>query len=108
MSYRFQTISPEKLDKNALEYGNVFQGHEWADFKKKYGKTAFAGEDENGNTVLTCLMLTVPVFCTVMKVGYIVRGFVGDMTDETLVSEFTAFLKNYMKKHHIVYVTIDP
>lgn len=108
MSYLFRTIPTSELDEKALEYGNVFQGHEWADFKKKYGKTAFAGEDGNGKRVLSCLMLTVPVFCTAMKVGYIVRGFVGDMTDETLVSEFTAFLRDYMKKHHIVYAVIDP
>lgn len=108
MKYRFRTVPTSDLDEKALEYGNVFQSSHWADFKKKYGKVAFCGEDENGKKVLSCLMLTAPVFCTFMKVGYVVRGFVGDMTDETLVSEFTEYLRGYMKKHRIVYLAIDP
>lgn len=108
MNYQFRKIDIKELDEMALDAGNIFQSSNWANFKKKYGHSAFLGTDENGEKVLSCLMLTVPVIPTFMKIGYIVRGFVGDFTDSELVSSFTVFLKDYMKKHHIVYVTIDP
>lgn len=108
MKYRFSKIDISELDEKALESGNIFQSSNWAAFKKKYGKAAFAGYDGNGNKVLTCLMLLIPVYPTFMKIGYIVRGFVGDFTNSELVSEFTSFLRGYMKKHHIVYLAIDP
>ena len=108
MKYLFRESDIKNLDKKALEYGNIFQSSNWAVFKKKYGHRAFSGFDENGNEILSCLMLIVPVYPTFMKIGYIVRGFVGDMTDSELVSSFTEYLKDYMKKHHIIYVIIDP
>lgn len=108
MKYLFREINIKELDKRALEFGNVFQSSYWAEFKNKYGKVAFLGIDQNGKEVLSCLMLLVPVVPYFMKIGYIVRGFVGDFTDFELVSSFTLFLKGYMKKNHIMYVAIDP
>ena len=106
--YNFTEVSVFEIDKFSEEQGIFFQTSAWASFKNKYKNVSFIGKDENGETVLTCLLFLISVPCTPFKIGYAMRGFVCDYTNEVLVREFTEFLQAYMKKHHIVYTAIDP
>lgn len=106
--YNFTEVPVCEIDAFSEEQGIFFQTSAWADFKNKYKHVSFIGKDENGETVLTCLLFLISVPCTPFKIGYAMRGFVCDYTNEVLVGEFTEFLHKYMKKNHIVYTAIDP
>jgi len=106
--YRFEKTDIKNIDDFAVKNGIFQQTSYWASFRKIMKPDAFLGYDENGNTVLSCLMLRLRVVLSPVSIGYITRGFVCDYTNKTLVSEFTAFLKDYCEKKHIAYVIFDP
>ena len=106
--YRFEKTDVSVTDSLAIENGIFQQTSYWASFRSFMKPHAFAGYDDNGSIVLSCLMLCLPVYLTPYSVGYITRGFVCDYSNRTLVSEFTAYLTEYCKKHHIAYVIFDP
>lgn len=106
--YTFKEVEIYDVDEFAEKHGVFFQTSQWAFFKNKYGHKAFLGYDKDGNTVLSCVLFLISVIGTPFKIGYSMRGFVCDYTNKTLVSEFTEFLKAYMKKKLIVYTVIDP
>ena len=98
--YNFTEVPVCEIDKFSEAQGVFFQTSAWAAFKDKYKNVSFVGKDEAGETVLTCLLFLISVPCTPFKIGYAMRGFVCDYTNETLVTEFTDFLKKYMKKRY--------
>lgn len=108
MTYTFKETAVENIDSFAVAHGIFQQTSYWARFRSLFRHTAFVGTDENGQTVLTCLLLRLPVYCTPMSIGYITRGFVCDWTDFALIGQFTAFLKEYCARKHIIYTITDP
>lgn len=106
--YIFKEVTAAELDSFSEENGIFFQTSAWASFKDKYKNVSFLGTDGEGKTVLTCLLFLISVPCSPYKLGYSMRGFVCGYTNTELVTEFTDFLRGYMKKHHIVYITFDP
>ncbi|MBQ6172549.1 MAG: peptidoglycan bridge formation glycyltransferase FemA/FemB family protein [Clostridia bacterium] len=106
--YRFEKTDVGVTDSLAVKNGIFQQTSYWASFRSFMKPHALSGYDDRGEAVLSCLMLCLPVYLTPYSVGYITRGFVCDYSNRELVSEFTAFLKEYCKKHHIVYVIFDP
>ena len=106
--YRFEKTDVSQTDILAINNGIFQQTSFWASFRSFMKPHAFCGYDNEGNSVLSCLMLCLPVYLTPLSVGYITRGFVCDYSNRNLVSEFTEFLKEYCKKHRIAYVIFDP
>lgn len=108
--YQFKEIDKEVLN-NANEKvlnGHIFQTSYWADVKKDWGVKYIGGYDKDGNLVLTCSLLLRKIPYLNRYMGYIPRGFTCDYSNETLVKEFTVFLRQYGKKHKIAFITVDP
>ena len=106
--YNFEKTDISRADEFAKKNGIFQQTAGWARFRKLFRPDAFVGTDENGETVLSCMLFRLPVYCTPWSIGYITRGFVCDYENRELVAEFTEYLKAYMKKKHIIYLIFDP
>lgn len=106
--YNFRKTDIKEADAFGRKNGMFQQTESWSKFRKLFKTDSFIGEDEDGNTVLSCIVYRLPVYCTPWSIGYITRGFVCDYSDRTLVSEFTEYLKDYMKKKHVIYLIFDP
>lgn len=106
--YKFKEVSKEEAGAFAKQNGIFSQTENWAAFRTLFKTASFLGLDEMGNTVLSCIMFRLPVYCTPWSIGYVTRGFVCDFTNECLVREFTDYLKAFMKKKHVIYTVIDP
>lgn len=105
--YKFKEVCIKEADTFAKENGIFFQTSNWSDFRSCFKTASFLGY--NGDkVVLSCVLFLLPVYLTPYKIGYITRGFVCDYSDKTLISEFTDFLKDYMKRKHIIYLIFDP
>lgn len=107
MKYLFTQVSPEAADEFAVQNGIFQQTSYWAKFRGFMQPAAFLGSDGE-KTVLSCLMLKLPVYLTPYSIGYITRGFVCDYNNRELVAEFTDFLKEYCRRNHVVYAVFDP
>ncbi len=108
MKYTFSQTDVKNIDSFAQAHGIFQQTSYWADFRHIFRHTAFIGRDDSGQTVLTCLLLRLPVYTTGHSIGYITRGFVCDWENLELVGAFTEFLKEYCSKHRIIYIITDP
>ncbi len=106
--YIFKIASPAEVDAFSEKNGIFFQTSAWAGFKSKYIPEYIIGTDEEGNTVLSCILFLIKVKFTPFSIAYAMRGPVCDLANKELVSEFTAFLHSYMKKNRVVYTAIDP
>lgn len=108
--FQFREIDKEILNKfneKALK-GHIFQTSYWSDVKKEWGSKYFGGYDNDGQLVLTCSLLIRKIPYINKYMGYIPRGFTCDYSNETLVKEFTNFLKQYGKRNRIAFITLDP
>jgi len=105
--YRFS----EQTDLNqfnafSLEHGgSVYQTSCWAEVKNAWKPSFYMGF-KDGTPVLSALCLERDV--RVGKLWYCPDGFVCDLTDKALVSEFCSFMKKEMKKHGICALATDP
>lgn len=106
--YLFEQVSAEEAGKFAKENGIFSQTENWAHFRTLFRPSAFLGKDESGKIVLSCILFRLPIYGTPWSIGYATRGFVCDFTNEQLVTEFTAYLKAFMKRKHVIYAIIDP
>lgn len=106
--YRFEAISPAEAHSFAEENGIYSQTKYWLDFRTLFRGAGFRGTDESGNTVLSALLCRLPIYGTFYSVGYLPRGPVCDPQNRPLLEEFTEFLKEYCRKHRIIYVILDP
>ena len=89
---------------------HFLQSYEWGQFCKnaKGQVPCYVGmEDNAGNLVTTCLILLrrTPFG---FSYGYAPRGFVLDYNNKEVISEFTNYLKHYMKDNKIIYIKFDP
>ena len=89
---------------------HFLQSYEWGQFCKnaKGQVPCYVGmEDNAGNLVASCLILLrrTPFG---FSYGYAPRGFVLDYNNKEVISEFTNYLKQYMKDNKIIYIKFDP
>lgn len=108
--YQFKEIDRailNSINEKVLK-GHIFQTSYWADVKKDWGVRYFGGYDDNGQLVLTCSLLLRKIPYINRYMGYIPRGFTCDYSNETLIKEFTSFLKQYGKKNKVAFITLDP
>ena len=105
--YQFQKVSPEEAHGFAEANGIFSQTKYWGKFRNLFRTEAFLGT-KDGKTVLSCMLYRLPIYCTPYSVGYITRGFVCDWNNETLVREFTEYLREYSTKKKMIYIVLDP
>lgn len=110
LMYQFKEIDFKEINefnKKDLK-GHIFQTSYWADVKKEWKAKYLGGYTEDGQLVLTSMLLLRDIPYVNKNMGYIPRGFICDYTNKVLVKEFTAFLKEYGKKNKIAFITVDP
>ena len=98
----------ESFESFVLENGGIYmQSAKWAKVKTAWGARFYSGYDENGNRVLTALILErhIPA-CG--KIWYCPAGAVCDYKNTELLSEFTVFIKGEMKKNSGMALFFDP
>ena len=107
--YQFRTETDfEGFDRFVeAHHGQYQQCSLWPKVKTAWAPHFYAGFDEAGERVLTCLVLErdLPV---AGKLWYVPYGTVSDLANETLQKEFTAFISEEMKAHGAFCVILDP
>lgn len=107
--YQFKTETNfEEFDRFVEErHGQYQQCSLWPKVKTAWTPHFYAGFDEAGERVLTCLVLErdLPL---AGKLWYVPYGTVSDITDETLQKEFTEFIAGEMKARKAFCTIIDP
>lgn len=88
-------------------HGQYQQCSLWPKVKTAWAPHFYAGFDEGGERVLTCLVLErdLPV---AGKLWYVPYGTVSDITDEVLQKEFSEYIAAEMKAHKAFCTIIDP
>ena len=87
--------------------GNFLHSEKWARVKTAWKSYFFSGRDNNGEMVLTALVLERN-FPGAGKIWYIPSGACCDHKNEELFREFSLFLKSQLKKNHITALFYDP
>ncbi|GMQ60004.1 aminoacyltransferase [Vallitalea sediminicola] len=107
--YSFKEIEKEQLNSYTTnKKGHIFQTSYWADVKNEWKAKFFGGYNDNGDIMLTCVILIRKIPYINQYMGYIPRGFNCDYSNNILVSEFTEFMRSYAKKNRIAFISIDP
>lgn len=88
------------------EIVSFMQDANWAYVKKDW-KSFRLGLYNNEKLVAVGLLLVKKIIAGI-SIGYMPRGFVGNLSDRKIVSEFTKGLKRIAKKNHCYMVKIDP
>ena len=98
----------EKFVKNHKK-SHFLQSYAWGEFAEaaKGMKAHYVGLKDNGKLVATALLLEKK-----LPMGYSYfyspRGFVIDFSNKELLKEFTQSVKEYAKKHKVIFIKIDP
>ncbi len=103
-----------KIENNLREYddfinsrkGSFIQCSRWPEIKTAW-KPYFYSGFENGERVFACLVLERNL-SVCGKIWYIPDGPVTDYTRNDILSEFTVFIKNELKKHGATALLTDP
>lgn len=98
----------EKFVYNHPTKSHFMQSYAWGEVSRAKGfQPHYIGLKENDELVATALILEkklVSKYCYF----YIPRGFVTDFENKQFVLEMTKALKTYGKKHHAIFIAIDP
>lgn len=87
--------------------GNYLHSEKWARVKEAWRPYFFSGKNENGEIVLTALVLERN-FPGAGKIWYIPSGACCDHKNDELFRGFSAFMKKQLKKKHITALFYDP
>lgn len=87
--------------------GNYLHSEKWARVKEAWKAYFFSGKDEEGNIVLTALVLERN-FPGAGKIWYIPSGACCDHENGELFRGFSEFMKKQLKKNHITALFYDP
>ena len=87
--------------------GNYLHSEKWARVKTAWKSYFFSGRDDNGDIVLTALVLERN-FPGAGKIWYIPSGACCDHNNGGLFTDFAAFMKKQLKKNHITALFYDP
>lgn len=88
-------------------YNNLLQSYNWAKVKSNWDHVYTAVEDENGEIVAAGLLL-IKKLPMGLAMGYLPRGPIMDYKNAELLSFYMENLKREAKKHHILFVKMDP
>lgn len=85
------------------------QSYEWGQFNKisRNQTPHYVGLKKNKKIVCEALLLEKKGVFN-LSYFYSPRGFIIDFKNEELLNEFSAHLKNYIKKHNGIYLKLDP
>ena len=87
---------------------HFMQSYYWGEVSKAKGLIPhYVGLEENGKLIATALILEKKLIGK-YSYFYIPRGFVTDFKNREIVEKFTKLLKEYGKKNHAIFITIDP
>ena len=103
-------IGKEKYKKFYLENnGNFMQSYEWGQFniKSRHQIPHYVGIEENG-TILCEALLLEKKGPFQLSYFYCPRGYIIDFNNTELFEKFTEELKKFVKKHHGIYLKVDP
>lgn len=109
-TYKFIT----DLDQNRYDtfvknhpYNNLLQSWNWAKVKSNWDHVYTAVEDENGELQAAGLLLIKKLPAN-FAMGYLPRGPIMDYKNGELLRFYMQELKKLAKKHHILFVKMDP
>ncbi|MCF0110779.1 MAG: peptidoglycan bridge formation glycyltransferase FemA/FemB family protein, partial [Erysipelotrichaceae bacterium] len=108
MAFTFETqMNPEEFDTFVASHplGNLLQQTNWAKIKNNWGHF-FTGVKEDGNIVLTALVLRTKKMG--MELWYIPRGPVTDYTRKDILDFYFSNLKKFAKPYKVICVKFDP
>ncbi len=107
--YSFRTETDiEAFENFVLQNGGIYmQSAKWAEVKTAWRSYFYSGFGENGERVLTALVLErhIP---GAGKIWYSPAGAVCDYENKELVSAFAAYMKGEMKRHGATALFFDP
>lgn len=108
--YKFNEVASTEVNKfnESNKKGHIFQTSYWTEVKKEWKSKYLAGYDIDNNIVLTATILMRKAPYINKYMGYVPRGFVCDFTNKQLLSEFTEYLKTFLKENDIAFLTVDP
>ncbi len=87
---------------------HFMQSYYWGEVMKlKHFTPYYVGMKENGELLATALVLKKHLVGK-YSYFYIPRGFVTDYHNSSYIKIFTTYLKNFAKKHHVIFIKIDP
>lgn len=110
MTYQFYThITSEEHDTFVTQhpYCNLLQSSKWANIKNNWDHAIVGVKDEQKNLVASCLVLIKPLPLG-FTMFYTPRGPILDFKNEKLVRFFFDGLKKFAKKHHCLFIKLDP
>ncbi len=101
-------IAPQEHDEfvKAHPLCNLLQSSRWALVKDNWDH-AIVGVKENGQLVASALVLIKRLPFS-LSIFYTPRGPIMDYENDRLVSFFFDHMKQFARKHHAVYLTMDP
>ena len=106
-----EEIDPKEYDNFVSKHkkNHFLQSYSWGEFAKKEKKLIphYVGLKDNKKILAATLLLEkrLPMGLCYM---YAPRGYIIDYSDETLLKQFTEYLKQFAKKSKAIYVKIDP
>lgn len=109
--YIFKDISKEELDRfnYSSPNGHLFQSSNWANVKSNWISKYIGGYDKNTNKIeLSSLILIRKMPLLPRYIAYIPRGITCDYSNKPLLSQFFKYLKLFMKRYKIAFITLDP
>lgn len=87
---------------------HFMQSYYWGEVMKlKHFTPYYVGMKENGELLATALVLKKHL-AGKYSYFYIPRGFVTDYHNSSYIKIFTTYLKKFAKKHHAIFIKIDP
>lgn len=105
----FTILNEKEFNDYALTncYNSFYQTSSWGNLKAKTGWVShFVGVKENDQIIAACLLLQKVL--KEFSMFYSPRGYLIDFNNVGLLSFFTDEIKKYAKKHHAIFVKIDP
>ena len=89
-------------------YGSFYQTIGWGELKKRNGwQYHLVGLKDEGNVIAGAMLLEKKLPLGLSFI-YSPRGFLIDYLDYDLLAKFTSEIKKFGKKHHAIFVKIDP
>ena len=107
---KFEELSKEEFttfEKNH-PYGSFYQTIGWGELKKRNGWNYYLVGLKENDKILAGAMLLEKKLPMGLSFIYSPRGFLIDYLDESLLSTFTKEIKKFARKHHAIFVKIDP
>lgn len=104
-------LTKKEFKKFATEHPQItfHQTEEWANLKKKNNwNSHYIGLKEKNKILAGALLLSKELPLIKKSMFYSPRGFLIDYNDFELLKEFTAQIKEYVKKRKGIFIKIDP